>query len=117
MRPGEQYDCFPAAVASLLSTRDTPLCDFEGAFGLAIPAGGKDARATGQGSERLDAKIYPGLLSGGRQRPNWRIHAGEAGIPPVCFSRNRDGLDHSLNRTGPTHRNTPDLGENQNATI
>jgi hypothetical protein len=42
MRPGEQCDCFPAAVAFHLSTRDTPLCGFEGAFGFAIPTGVKE---------------------------------------------------------------------------
>jgi hypothetical protein len=44
MRLGDQDNRFLAAVAALLAARDSPLCRFERAFGLAMPTGVKGAR-------------------------------------------------------------------------
>src|SRR5690348_2309220 len=110
MRLGEPCDRLASAVAPLLASRDSTLGGFQGALRLAIPTGMKDACPIGKGSECLYPKINARLVTSEGQRLCRHIHAGEAHIPTVRFSTDRNGLDCSLHRARPPYSNTSDLG-------
>ena len=92
MRLGQQHHRHATASAAFLATSYTPLRGFQRPFCLPVPSGGEDARALGEGSKRLNAKVNTGLLSSGGKWMYWHIGAGEADIPPIRFSAERDGL-------------------------
>ena len=65
MRFRQQRDRFASADAALLAPRDAPLGRLQRPFGFAVPAGGEDACAIGEGGECLNAKVDPRLLACG----------------------------------------------------
>src|SRR5262245_54982064 len=117
MRFRQQRHSFAPPMAALLAPRDTPLRRFQRALRLAISAGGKDARAIRERGERLDAQVDAHFLSSRGQRLYWHISAGEAGIPPIRFSADCDGLGRALKRARPADGNAPDLEQDEEAVV
>jgi hypothetical protein len=78
MRFGQQGDRFASPIAAFLAATHAALGGLERALGRALPARREDAGAIGEGSERLDPKVYAGLLPGLRQGPHRHIGAGTA---------------------------------------
>ena len=103
--------------AAFLAPRDAPLRRFERAFGLAIPAGREDACAIREGREGFQSEVYACLSSSRGEWMHGNIGAGEAHIPAVRFPADRDRLGRALQRARPAHRDTANLGEDQEAVV
>src|SRR5262249_25949951 len=117
MRLGEPADRLAPAGAAFLATRDAALALRHIALGLSVAAGIVDHHAIGKRRERLQAEVYPGLLSGGRQRLDGHLRTGEGHRPPIGLLGDRDRLRTALQRTGPVDADAPDLGEHKEAVI
>src|SRR5262245_36427649 len=68
MRLGEPADRLAPAGAAFLAPRDAALALRQIALRLPVAAGIEEHRAIGKRRERLQTKVYPGLLPGGWQR-------------------------------------------------
>jgi len=77
----------------------------------------KDARAIGQGSERLDPLVYAGLLSRRGERQHRHVGTGDADVPSVGLFADRDGFGRALKRARPAHSDAPNLGQDQEPVI
>jgi hypothetical protein len=77
----------------------------------------EDARPIRKGSERFDTKVYPRLLSCGRQRLYRHVGAGDAGVPAIHFPADGNGLGDSSQGTMQPDADAPNLGEAEKTTI
>src|SRR5215467_917194 len=117
MRPGEQVNCLLAAAAPRLAARDPPLCTPQVALRHPEDAWVGDGLPIGQRGERFQTEIDPGLLACKRPGLQWHRGTREGGVPAIRFPANRHRLWRARDGVGPPHRDTPDLGQDQDAVV
>src|SRR5260221_3529374 len=114
---GEQHHRLAPAVTALLPSADSPLGTPQIQLRHAEDARGGDRAAIRQGREGLQAEGNSGLLTRERQGLDRHLRAGEADVPAVGLTGERDRLGRARDRTGPMHAEAPDLGQDQGAVI
>jgi hypothetical protein len=113
VRLRQQRHGFAPALAPFLAPTHPALGGLERALGLAIPSRVKDAHAIRQGSERFNPQVDPGLLSRWRQGLYRYIRTGEANVPAIRLSTDRDGFGRTFQGTRPAHGDPSDFGQDQ----
>src|SRR5262249_12215756 len=95
--------CCPVPAASYppLAQGDVPLSG-------AIPAGILAVLPIGPRSERLQPQVDARLLPGEGQRLDRHFGTGDAYVPAVCLTGDRDRLGRALQWTGPVDIDAPD---------
>src|SRR5215813_10209641 len=77
----------------------------------------EDACPIRERDERFYSQVDAGFPPSRRERLHRHIRAGDAGVPPIGFPADRDGLGRPFNRAMKANANAPDLGEAEDATV
>jgi hypothetical protein len=95
------------------------LADLQSPLGFAVVARVLDILPNRRDEEHLETHIYARLFAGERQWLGGYLRTGNAGVPPIRFPADGDGLGGAVEwqRTVQPDGNTPNLGEAEDTTI
>src|SRR5947209_7069277 len=113
----QQLHRLAAAFAALLAAGHAPLRFGELLLSLAVVPGGFYRVTFRRDEEHLQSNVYTCLTTREWQRLGRHLRTGDAGVPTIGLSADRDGLGRTLQRAMHPDGNTANLRQTEHAAV